>query len=510
MNEMRTEIRCGTTARSPRRAGFTLVEMLVTIAVTLVVMLALTQMFQWIGERVADGRAAIELAGSLRAAEQRLQLDLAGLTVAARPWPGAESAGGYLEIIERAAKDDTTRLAGAPAWNIVGDRDDILAFTSHSRDELFVGRLNGSDTRSSTDAEIWWWAQADDVNGNFTLDPEEQTVVLHRRSLVIRPDLNGSIINPGQPGTVTNVPVKYWSRLPTDYTGQPTYGANSEALMATHLTRLYQENDLSFRLDTDTVPGAILVIANSLSDLTNRKNRWLRQPVIRGGTTIGMFDSAASSLAIVKGRFPSEVYPAQVVDPSQSPAATLLYDNNLFSPQWMALGPKNTATIQYGGPRQGEDVILGNVLAFDLRVFDPTAVVRKYQGVTLTPGDPSYGVSGVQALTTGCFVDLAHGAVASTFSASPVNKSQMVTPTYDTWSREYEEDGLNQDNDMLTDEANNGFDDDATNGTDDPGERETAPPYVAPLRGIEVRIRVYEPDTRQVRQGTVISNFVPD
>ena len=56
----------------------------------------------------------------------------------------------------------------------------------------------------------------------------------------------------------------------------------------------------------------------------------------------------------------------------------------------------------------------------------------------------------------------------------------------------------------------NGIDDDNQNGVDDAGERETSPPYPAPLRGIEVRIRVMDYSTRQVRQVSVVADFVPE
>ena len=59
-----------------RRLGFTMVEMLVTVVVTLLVMLALTQCFQWIGANTRDGRAGIEMSGPLRGAAWRLQGDL--------------------------------------------------------------------------------------------------------------------------------------------------------------------------------------------------------------------------------------------------------------------------------------------------------------------------------------------------------------------------------------------------------------------------------------------------
>jgi hypothetical protein len=104
---------------------------------------------------------------------------------------------------------------------------------------------------------------------------------------------------------------------------------------------------------------------------------------------------------------------------------------------------------------------------------------------------------------------------------------------YDTWSFHYENDGLNEDafrfdgtdwialpNEFnLVDESTNGFDDpgsygdayDVTRlGVDDIGERETAPPYDRPLRGMQVILRAYETDSRQIRQVSVKESFVPE
>jgi hypothetical protein len=97
---------------------------------------------------------------------------------------------------------------------------------------------------------------------------------------------------------------------------------------------------------------------------------------------------------------------------------------------------------------------------------------------------------------------------------------------YDTWSLHYEADGLDQDATLGIDQGTNGLDDDSDGSFDEPpydangdgdfvdagedlGEAETLPPYPYPLRGIEVRIRCYEPSTRQVRQVTVRHTFVP-
>ncbi len=35
-------------------------------------------------------------------------------------------------------------------------------------------------------------------------------------------------------------------------------------------------------------------------------------------------------------------------------------------------------------------------------------------------------------------------------------------------------------------------------------------PYPFPLRGVQITLRVYEPDTRQVREVTVVQDFLPD
>jgi hypothetical protein len=110
---------------------------------------------------------------------------------------------------------------------------------------------------------------------------------------------------------------------------------------------------------------------------------------------------------------------------------------------------------------------------------------------------------------------------------------------YDTWSFHYENNGVNEDGDWtqdvngqwvvpVIDEGTNGFDDRIPNGggnpqwagdnvadiaalgVDDTGERETVPPYDRPLRGMQVLIRVYEPDSRAIRQVRVNQHFMPE
>ena len=80
--------------------AFTLVEMLVVVAVTVVLMLALVQVFDFVGEGISDRRSIIEISGELRAAVMRLQRDLDGVTVTTLPPAEPQAGEGYLEIIE--------------------------------------------------------------------------------------------------------------------------------------------------------------------------------------------------------------------------------------------------------------------------------------------------------------------------------------------------------------------------------------------------------------------------
>jgi len=87
--------------------------------------------------------------------------------------------------------------------------------------------------------------------------------------------------------------------------------------------------------------------------------------------------------------------------------------------------------------------------------------------------------------------------------------------TYDTWTLAYERDGIDQDGNGIIDQFTDGLDNNGTganflNGVDDVSERETTPPYPYPLRGVQIRIRILEPATRQVRQATVESDFIPE
>jgi hypothetical protein len=265
-------------------------------------------------------------------------------------------------------------------------------------------------------------------------------------------------------------------------------------------------------------------LPNSLADLTRRENRFMHNAG-------GVIDATAGSF-----RFPDAL-----VNSTFQWQATL-------APGGLIFDRTNSST------RVGEDVVLTNVIGFDVRVFDPGAPVGVPTGgdSAVVPGDSGLATATVAA--NGAYVDL--GWYAGTYTGAtpsgqrprfadlgePMSGLRPANATgvrvWDTWSTHYESNGINDGNAGSTipadtiDEGSNGLDDDGDgkvdespydadgdgvfkdpavdpNTLDDPGELETLPPYRFPLRGIEIRLRCYEPSSRQVRQVTIRHSFVP-
>ena len=171
-------------------------------------------------------------------------------------------------------------------------------------------------------------------------------------------------------------------------------------------------------------------------------------------------------------------------------------------------------------------VVLTNVIAFDIQVYDPDAqryVVR----AGADPSDPIVDIAdpseiGAQlgvangrfsSFSRGAFVDLgkgkgARGAVPILFNRP--HRRYESEAVYDTGTSQYN-------NDEVNDRGRNGVDDAPYSGdgspngiVDDIEEKASIPPYNVPLRGIKISMRVIEPNTKQIRQLTIIKSFVKE
>jgi hypothetical protein len=255
--------------------------------------------------------------------------------------------------------------------------------------------------------------------------------------------------------------------------------------------------DISLR--TATIPGqGLMLLPNSLGDLTKRENRFMRS-----GYAFVTEQGTLRSL-------PAQSFPfAFPLDP--------------------ATGHAVPEAALDDAKRAWEDVVLTNVIAFDIRVFDPRASVPAADDTTARlPGDLGYRPAATPQPgdAAGAYVDLAWGggaAIVRTEAFPPAGRSAfesagvavtdvprrvtLPTATYDTWSRHYEFNGVDDDGDGVIDEGVHGVDADGDGWPEQARNAETSPPFPLPLRGLEVRIRCYEPASRQIRQITVRHAF---
>jgi prepilin-type N-terminal cleavage/methylation domain-containing protein len=454
------------------RRGMTLVEMLVATTITLIMMGLVAQLFGVFGQGVTGSRSVIELTDQMRTAGWRLRQDLGGVTAPTLPPRRPEAAEGYFELLEGPATDANAApvLVSTDTTALTGDCDDALLFTTRSPGPFFVGRF-GNGTIETPVAEVAWFCESRrQLPGGPTL------YTLYRRQLLVMDYVGAD---------------PFLSRGNSVLWSNPIVDGNWDTFHASY--------DLSCALVTSTAsPASAYLSPNSLRDLTMRENRFGHNPSGVTGTTTFPYPAAQAALRIAP----------------------------------------------LTGSRLGEDIVLNNVLSFDVRVFDPDAPIRVgTSGGAVTPGDPGFAAaSGTAGL--GAYVDLFWNRAIG-IGGTPVVPNAMFPPTgttafqtagvavanvaappgmraiisgtavYDTWSTHYESNGINENGntdsngDPLIDEGTNGLDDNANGLVDEPAEAETSPPYPAPLRGIEIRLRCYEPSSRQVRQVTIRHTFVP-
>lgn len=363
----------------------------------------------------------------------------------------------------------------------LGDADDVLALTVRNEDEPFVGRIPSGATRAnnvpiafpewthqnqkSTLAEVIWFSlenpleRSGDESFYFT-EPGFRTV--YRRTLLIAPWLNYGFNIDGQrtgPGVVRVL----GNNVSNDENGTRNAFA---ALIA------FQDRyDLSVHLEWDPHlgnNGRWKLVANTLADLTKRENRYehfghifnstaRRFPfpmVSSGNYATGSYDiqfHTDREYGIPQGggfegvvrignvnavdyfRYNNTGSPSDVTNdqyPVRPFAIISSNANNNYAATVRAILNEDGRVVHItsgpaplGGARRGEDIMLTDALAFDLRVFDPDAPVlaeiqnladTNFPGEPLEPGDAGWGVvlqqhgTAARILNRGAYVDLGY------------------------------------------------------------------------------------------------------
>lgn len=441
--------------------GLTFVELLVALTLSLVVMGAVASLFGLFGRAVKQSQATMNLSALMRSAAWQLRQDLAGVTCPVEPRLSPEMNAGYFELIEGPARDVTRAVdeQGQPTSDLTADTDDILLFTTQSLAGPFVGRFAGEVVESPY-VEVAWFcrpAVSQPLDGTTLYD-------LHRRQLLV-----------------------------VNYLGHAQLTDNLIPLATDQASC-----DLSLRR-TSVVGQGQMLVPNSLGDLTKREHRFMRSGL----------------------RYVTDGGGVRTVPQQSFPFAFPVEDET-----HLAIGEAALTDSK----RAWQDVVLTGVIGFDVRVFDPTARIQAPDAeVVRCPGDLGYVVpAGSQlGMGSGAYVDLGWGGETpvgrrdafpppgqSALQSAGVEvsdgprRSRLPASTYDTWSRHYELNGIDDDGDGVVDEGVNGIDTDGDGWPEIGDHAETSPPYPVPLRGIEVRLRCYESTSRQVRQITIRHAFI--
>lgn len=431
------------------RRGLTLLELLVAMALSLLLIFAIGQFFVYVTGTISDGRAIVEMGGNIRGAVKQLKDDLQSVTAPATPALDPARGLGFFEYVEGYAWDmdvDADTVMDASA-TMQGDTDDLLSFTIRSTGQPFTGQ----------------WIDPQDGQAKQVESPLAEVV---------------------------------WFTTFRDTDGDGVWDAATEQrflvrrqllivpnVLLTNTADFHQHNDISARYD-QTVGRWV---TNSLQSLTNREHRFIHQNLV----TLSENGLRAA-------------------DATQPQA---------FMPNPLQLAVSSSQSLQrytLQGARLGEDIVLPNLLALDVRAYDPEAPMYadSDQEAALQPGDPGFaaavGLPMAQPVGWGAYVDLNYNrylgtAQQSRFAAAGRYSSAKYT-TWDTWTMSYEHDSLDQFADGAIDTLHPVFWYDGTQKWEAP------PPYPekrwqGDLRGVQVRIRMYEPGTRQTRQATVVASF---
>lgn len=482
-------------SRSLNRPGLTLIEVLIATTLTLMLMLALAQGFKALSDSVSEGRTKLSLSDQLRGISSILRADLERATVSRQVMPSSPGPG-YFKYYDGPMWDSTGLYSnfseGPLRGSRWGDIDDVLMFTARSYPgEVFRGtvpqalmiisQLNqfakqgiphtdsiasnyiasvqsavSSGTAWTTEvsiesdlAEIIWFMMPM-AEGNRLpvpagagsyIDPTVNSVVIDeafvdgmpdnvalcRRELPIRPDIDLNPFNPNATyqGVITAL-------LTHTLAPRISVNAGSPASFRTAMHQFYQRCDLSLKPHKWEATGSgfqLSVKANSLEELQLPENRFAHftYPV---PTSVGI-PVASSTLPILA-----------LTDESAGSGRYRLATDGLYSASGLnTINVSNRGFImpcfmraRFDGTPMLTEVVATNVVAFDAKIFDATAMQIAHPGNDGGPGDafssggaPELGVAGLPG-TDDLAVSPSDPGYAALLATAAIPPPQNIVP----------------------------------------------------------------------------------
>ncbi len=474
------------------RHGMTLIEVLIATALTMLIMLALAQGFKSLSQGVTAGRSRLTSSDQLRSVLSLLRSDLQGLTVSTKTHPqSVQSATGYFSYYDGPLSDSTAMLfnyvtskteieekLSASRWS---DIDDTAMFTAKARDgQWFYGRvplalmkIHASNragtalpplsiddwltdvTIASEYAEIAWFmrplnevgmlngpepqstnnppyaynppstpvndvAPVIDLNGDNIPDPDgmPDRVALCRRALLIRPDL--MISRADFDGSAD----------PQLFVTPTTIDTGDFNSFRYQMRFAYQRTDLS--VHKEWIGNRFVLKTNSLADLQRPENRFAHFCLPNDDNNLGLVSSlpimALTSEADSSGNYLTMTNLAYGTAQPRS-------DRGFIPSAFCRTNLVKTGTATYASSHTMEEVVASNIVGFDLRGYDNSAIQLYTPGVDGTwgnngnvtdagapgsddlivgPSDPGYAFvlenGPIVQANSGTFVDLAWGS----------------------------------------------------------------------------------------------------
>ncbi len=465
-----------------RFTGFTLVEALIAVTMTLIIMLALATAFKRLSDDISQGRARLALSDQLRGISEILRSDLAGLTVSGDPNSSATKSG-YLLYYDGPLNDHTAvtapinnrlgitdaKLEENLSTSKYGDFDDILMFTARANGDWFKGRVPLAIVKGAAGATV----AAEDWGKSVVVASEYAEIAYFMVPMTTTSDLpsvdytvdannvplfddNDTAVNVSTTtnqftiGTTTTTDTLISAttlkgnaipdrmalcrrvllilptlnvtsggpQLFTDGTANSLDTDDFQTNSETFMWRAYQRCDLSVHRKPSPTNSRSPIVANSLEDLAHPFNRFAHTVKYISGVNTTLPHLSLTAPISLQRYSVSASDTNIATSPSGFIPSVFLRRKFFFD---------GTAVVS--GDVSNSEVLAVNCVAFDLKGFDPTARLLFHTGVDGTAGGSSstLGESGSDDLVLSPS-DPGYGSVMQSLSGSspPYTLSQVT------------------------------------------------------------------------------------